>query len=312
MNPEDYISLQLRLAIEVALMTAGGIVMRADLRGIFPRLSEQWERVVKIAGTLLFAGGLFALVFEVIVFVAGPVLPFALRALASLIGAGLAAVLLYALSRVLRWLTRRVVEWGGRETLDLPYGFRPVWIGSVVNQPFQEVYDPPLSGRSFLGGVLFEIHRGYPTKGVNNILRTEAGRGYTVDLPPAVRDVRALYLLVNSTNTYEKHRGTQIGQVELVFHKGSFTVPLVIGENVREWCIGHPGTLSRTTDPALKEVRRLVRAKDPTRADAVIDMLKIEVPIQYRTHTLARIQIADEGIGDHRLLICGITCLVRI
>jgi len=300
-----------RLVIEAALIAAGGILMAADLRAMFPGLSEKGERRVKILGMVVFIGALFAMVFEVIVLVAGPVLSLALRVLVSLIGAALAAGFLYALSRGVGWLMRRVVEWAGRGRLDLPYGFRAVWIGNIVNERLESLYANPPMGRCFLGGIWFEIHAGDPTKGINNTLHTEEGREYTVDLPRAVRGVRALYFLVNSTNTYERDRGTLMGQIVLVFHKGRLNVPLVIGENVREWCIGHSGTLSRSTDPRLREVWRVPTIRSP-HVEAVIDVLKIEVPTEYRSQSLERIGIADGGVGGHRLLMSGITCLVEI
>jgi len=310
MNPEDYISLQVRLAIEVALMTAGGIVMRADLRGIFPRLSEQWERVIKTAGTVLFAGGLFALVFEIIVFVAGPVIPMALRALVSLIGAALGAALLYALSRGIGWLVRRVVEWAGRGILDRPHGFYPVSMGSIANDYLERLYQNPPTGGSFLGGVWFDIPPSSRQR-FNNIFCSETSRLVSVEPVEGVRNVVAVCLLLNSTNTLERNKGWKIGQVELVFEAGKCQMPLVAGENVREWNISHPRALHTVSSETVVEVARLLRA-DSSGAEVVMDMLRIDVPHRFSRSSLERIRIDNTQPADQHLLVSGITCIVRL
>lgn len=195
-----------------------------------------------------------------------------------------------------------------------PYGFRPVWIGGFTNDVLEGIYYGLIPGRLLMGGVFFEIPIGDVSRNKFNMINWGCTRDETIRLPQGVSGVRAVYVLINSNNTFERDRGKLIGKIELQFDAANtVSVNLVVGENIREWCIGHPGTLATVTDRNSVEVWRGSSIRGGrVDAVAVIDMLKIEVPERYRNKELAAIRIVDKSPGRQHLVISGITCLVSI
>ncbi len=51
----------------------------------------------------------------------------------------------------------------------------------------------------------------------------------------------------------QSYASKQVGSVELNFSDGSKSVPLVLGSNIRDWSVAHPGAVTTITDPNTSE-----------------------------------------------------------
>lgn len=167
----------------------------------------------------------------------------------------------------------------------------------LANAAMTEGYvDPPL-GRVTLGGVLFDL-------GVGGSVTTQA-----VSLPDNPKsavlrvDVAApqeVALLLTGGNLFRRFQGQRVGLVRLAFADGAeHQVPLVAGENLREWKLSGDGMVTAASSPLLLEVWRGGNRHD--NGVAVIDLLRIPIPTEMQSDRLTAIEVRDlslEMLGD--------------
>jgi hypothetical protein len=172
--------------------------------------------------------------------------------------------------------------------------FVPISLDKIVNASSQEGYVSPPVGNVQLGGVLFDIPSGqnsvttqaeflpsYPTRlALSNLL---------------IRSPRQVYLLVTGGSTRVEFVGYTIGQVTLTFQKYvDLTIPIIPGENLREWKIYGTGNVISTTNANIQEVWRTPNTHDT--GIGIIDMLTIDLPIQYQDDILLQIEVIDSSM----------------
>ncbi|MCZ7572157.1 MAG: VWA domain-containing protein [Ardenticatenaceae bacterium] len=79
-----------------------------------------------------------------------------------------------------------------------------------------------------------------------------------IEIPVGRRDVRRVVLLLSLANGYAGFEGQTVGRLRLEHGEGTVEVPLVAGENIRDWCVsrGHHQVVTDLRDPNALEVWR--------------------------------------------------------
>jgi hypothetical protein len=65
--------------------------------------------------------------------------------------------------------------------------------------------------------------------------------------------VKSLYFLLQAGWGMQSYASKQMGSIELNFSDGSKSVPLILGSNIRDWSLAHPGAVTTVTDPNTSE-----------------------------------------------------------
>jgi hypothetical protein len=186
----------------------------------------------------------------------------------------------------------------------------PLSLTSIANEYMSGGYAQPPVGKVELEGVLFDLPLG------RNSVTTQAAPlpdyPTRVEITADISQPRRVYLLITGGNVLEKYMGQRVGVITLLFGGGETSLPLIAGENVREWKIleGEP-VVQTVTDPAVQEVW-----STPSKFDGIgiIDMLTIDVPVEYQFDRLLAITVEDtsvETVGDKdpAINLLGVTVL---
>lgn len=172
--------------------------------------------------------------------------------------------------------------------------FLPVLIPpGVGNKYFGAFYIDPPSGDVLLGGAKFHLQSETLVFDTNSQLHTYFTRDdgcneVVLGLRQPERCIKSVYILINSGNSRGFYLSEKVGEIKLVFSDAPPIIKeLILGRNLREWCIGAFANLVRElSDPSCKVVWQGVN-KDGTYA--VIDCLKITVPNSHLENSLVKI-----------------------
>lgn len=123
--------------------------------------------------------------------------------------------------------------------------------------------------------------------------RSRENGGIEVDLKlgKTIRDVSAVYVLINSGNSESTYKNKKIGEIQLVFTDAPpIVTDLILGANIREWAPGNPGKWVREVTDTNNTNYWQGMNKDG--ATAIIDSLKIPVFESLRNCNLEKIVFA--------------------
>jgi hypothetical protein len=173
-----------------------------------------------------------------------------------------------------------------------------VGLGTAANDPLINAYLNPPTGKLLLGGHTFDLTSG-------NMIPLAGGQSAT--LSGSYPNTKAVYLLLNSYNTYLSFSGATIGTVVLTFGDGTTqTTNLVVGTNVREWRPAGSNTVNTATGPGWSNVWTGLAIPSAGGGTAVIDMLTITVAGTGKT--LTGITIANKDLsGVVGMIVPGAT-----
>lgn len=158
----------------------------------------------------------------------------------------------------------------------------------VANANLKDGYVNPPTGQVTLGGVPFDLKSGETVTTQAAPLPNYPTR---IWLPASSADVTAVYLLITGGDLYLDYDRRPIGKVRLVFADNrDYAVDLIGGINVREWKQGS-GVVTTTTSPDVTEVWRSSDRYDGS--PAIIDLLRIVVPVDLRGRKLEGIEVLD-------------------
>ncbi len=118
----------------------------------------------------------------------------------------------------------------------------------------------------------------------------------------------AVYLLLNTSYTYNSYAGRKAGQVTLTFSDGtSQTTDLTIGGNIREWRIGAGSiVVGSTTDTNNTNAWDGSAQGWMGGGEAVMDQLKVTVSTSGKTLTGVTVSRATDNMPVH-ILLSGLT-----
>src|SRR2546429_880541 len=116
----------------------------------------------------------------------------------------------------------------------------PVALGTLAPYPLSSAYATVPTGQATLGGHTFDMTSGNMVKLATNASASFAG---------SYQNPTAVYLLLNSANTYSWYEGTPVGTVVLTFSDGTTqTATLTVGSNLRDWYVRGFGVVNTVTD----------------------------------------------------------------
>lgn len=187
-------------------------------------------------------------------------------------------------------------------TLLPPRAYQTVNLSRIAT----ETVLPP--GEVTLGGIPFHVPEGA------NAFTTQAyaapGNPTEASLQLQALHPTDLYLLIAAGEGYTRYAGCQVAMITLTFaDEAQMTIPLVLGDNLRECEQEGPGTVNSATDPSLQEVWRS--------GVEIVDMLRISIgPPQSETGILTAIAFADTsekycGSFSPALGVFGVTVLTK-
>ncbi len=191
--------------------------------------------------------------------------------------------------------------------------FIPLSIQHIANSNTQEGYRNPPLGQVTLGGVPFDLRHGESIVTQANPLPDHPT---IVTIPAGILNPQTVYLLLTGGDLFVSFDGKKLGEVNLVFDNGeTYAVPLIAGENIREWKHFQSNVVSHVSSPFVTEVWRGGNNYDS--GDAVFDMLRIDVPPSLRRRTLSRIEVLDQtqqtvGQMDPAINMNGVTVAALI
>jgi hypothetical protein len=159
--------------------------------------------------------------------------------------------------------------------------------GSVFNEKLSTVYTSPPSGKVTLGGEAFSLSG----SSFDSSLPGAAAKATQACSVSAPQDVR---ILLNSNHTDLFYKGQTVGAVTLAFGNGAtYSLPLVIGNNIREWrpTGGSVNTVTSTNSKKVFDGQATAAGGGPS--PAIIDMLTVPVPTALRSRILVSVTLSD-------------------
>lgn len=190
--------------------------------------------------------------------------------------------------------------------------FYPLSLGEVVNGGTEVGYKSPPLGEAWLGDTLFNLPSG------QNSVTTQAeplpDYPISVHLTAEVLAPKQVSLLITGGNTFTRFSGQVIGTIQLYFAQGQpISIPLIAGQNIREWKLLDDQTVSTTSSSQVTEVWR---TESNFGGIGIIDCLTIDLPDSYHSDTLVSIEIIDESINtvgsmDPAINLLGVTVFGR-
>ncbi len=119
--------------------------------------------------------------------------------------------------------------------------------------------------------------------------RDACTREITFALVAPEYNVKNAYFLINAGNSKNIYKGQTIGQIVLAFRDVAATIrtDLILGENIREWCIGNKINLVRSTSSST--VKQIWAGTNNEGTNAVIDCLSISIDKCLRNEALEKI-----------------------
>ncbi len=134
------------------------------------------------------------------------------------------------------------------------------------------------------------------------------------DIPLSISDVQKVYLLTQAGWGLDKYDGGKIGEITLTYDGGqsSYTMPLIIGENIRDWRRDNPdGIMELTVDYVTEAWRGYDTEEHLGGIDMmVLDMQKLSPDNAGRTLTgitITDLTSTELGSYDPAIYILGIT-----
>jgi len=164
----------------------------------------------------------------------------------------------------------------------------PMALGTLATYPLSSAYATVPTGQATLGGHTFDMTSGNMVKLATNASASFAG---------SYQNPTAVYLLLNSANTYSWYEGTPVGTVVLTFSDGTTqTTTLTAASNLRDWNVGGFGVVSAVTDFTPSTTTAYSTEVWTTTvlggtATAVLDMLS--VPVVGANKTLTSVQVTN-------------------
>jgi hypothetical protein len=144
--------------------------------------------------------------------------------------------------------------------------------------------------------VEFKIESNSPILDTANVIRVVLPRNDGFDEfgfnPGKIQKIKVAHFLINSGNSLKSYRGMKVGEIKLVFKDAPpIVTELVLGKNIREWCIGNPGDLVRdVSDHESNQVAWKGTNRDGT--TAIMDCLRIPIYEIMRSNDLEGIYFA--------------------
>jgi hypothetical protein len=179
----------------------------------------------------------------------------------------------------------------------------PVALGTQATVSLISRYATTPTGQATLGGHTFDMTGG------NLILLANSG---SASFTGSYQNAKAVYLLLNTANTYSWYTGSVVGTVVLTFSDNTTqSTNLVIGANLREWRISAPGVVNTLTDPAAAPVWTTTAQPSMGGGTAVLDMLTVAVATTGKT--LTRVTLTDTNAwGTLQIDLAGLTVDVTV
>jgi len=197
-----------------------------------------------------------------------------------------------------RVLSTPIAETKRKKVLQSKPNFLPISLPpGVANSYLKNRYLDPPSGDITLNGVQFQIQPDSLILDTNEVIRLTFPRDdgcteFGFQLPKPVKNVKTVYFLINSGNSKSVYNSFKVGEIILIFKDAPpINTKLILGQNIREWCVGNPGDLVReVSDHTFNHVAWRGMNKQGT--SAVIDCLKIPVFECMRGNALEQISFA--------------------
>src|SRR5436853_5317393 len=122
----------------------------------------------------------------------------------------------------------------------------PVALGTQATLSLRGYYTTTPTGQATLGGHTFDMTGG------NAVMLLNGG---TATFTGSYQNAKAVYVLLNTANTYNWYAGSVVGTVVLTFSDATTqSTDLVIGGNLREGRGGAAGVVTTLTDAAAAQV----------------------------------------------------------
>jgi hypothetical protein len=174
----------------------------------------------------------------------------------------------------------------------------PVALGTQATVSLISRYSTTPTGQATLGGHTFDMTSG-------NLI--PLANGGSANFTGSYQNAKAVYLLLNTANTFSWYAGSVVGTVVLTFSDNTTqSTNLVIGANLREWRIGALGVVNTLTDPAAAPVWTTMAQPAMGGGTAVLDMLT--VPVATTGKTLTAVTLTDtNGWGSLQIELSGLT-----
>jgi curved DNA-binding protein CbpA len=157
-------------------------------------------------------------------------------------------------------------------------------------------------GAQTFNGIYFNLS-------ANQIFMTQYGSASLPNkgiLDVAIEQPRKVFILINTTDTYQEFLNEQVGSIKLIFDSGAYEETyLLAGQNVREYTM-NSANIQTITDPANQMVWQ-----EGTNPTFKIDMLTIPISSNNQGSTLKQIIITDvseitTNTHDPGLIIWGL------
>ena len=176
----------------------------------------------------------------------------------------------------------------------------PVSLGTPATIPFSAWYIAPPTGQVTLGGHAFNLTSA-------NLVQLPTVSGTSQSYAGSYPNATAVYLLLNTYNTYFWYQGAVVGTVVLTFSDGTTqSTDLSVGGNIREWRIGAASTVNTLADPATIQVWSGTAQPGMGGGAAVIDMLTIKAAAAGKTLTTVTVNDTNT-FGALKIDLAGLT-----
>lgn len=164
----------------------------------------------------------------------------------------------------------------------------PLSLGASAQLPLLQSYQNPPTGLVTFSGHSFDMSSG-------NEVQLQDGK--SASFSGSFRNPQAVYVLVNTYDSFWWYDGVTAGTVTLNFSDGSTqNANLTVGGNVREWRVGANGVIGTTTDPANLNVWNGAAQPTVGGGNAVIDMLTVTVTSTGKT--LTGVTLKSSGVNN--------------
>jgi hypothetical protein len=184
----------------------------------------------------------------------------------------------YATDRHRRLLSSRAQSLSSREeTKFLPVPITPQIGNAYLNSRY---LDPP-QGNVFIDNVMFHFEQDSLIFDTNETirvygLRADGSRMAGLRPPKLISSISAVHFLINSGSSKSTYLHEKIGELILSFRDAPpIVTELMLGENIREWCVGNAGDLVRETTSPFSKVAW--KGMNKQGASAIVDCLRIPV-----------------------------------
>ncbi len=189
---------------------------------------------------------------------------------------------------IVGWLSLRLsagypLAFGKKKSMKAKSEYLPVsLVSGAGNSHIKNYYIDPPYGDILLGEAQFRLDP--------NALIFDTNKQHThtlladgklvidfLKLSKPQNHIESVYLLINSSNSKSIYAHQSIGEIKLVFKDAPpIVVELILGANIREWCLGNPGDFVReASSPML--MMGMWKGLSKNGANAVIDCLQIPV-----------------------------------